>query len=86
MHEKIKEYDVQPQDTYNMDEKGFLIGRQQKVRRVFSCKYLESGKLLGAGHDGNREWITLIATVCMDGSTLPPALIYPADSGNLQDS
>jgi hypothetical protein len=59
MHEKIQEYDVQPQDIYNMDEKGFLISRQQKVRRVFSRKYLKSGKLLGASHDGNREWITV---------------------------
>jgi hypothetical protein len=38
-----------------MDEKGFLIGRQQKVRRVFSRKYFKSGKLLGVDQDGNRE-------------------------------
>ena len=55
MREKIEEYDVQPQDTYNIDEKGFLISRQQKVRRVFSRRYLESGKLLGGSQDGNRE-------------------------------
>jgi len=69
-----------------MDEKGFLIGLLQKTRRVFSLKHSDSGKLLGAGQDGNREWITLIATICMDGTFLPPALIYQAVSGNLQDS
>jgi len=55
MREKIAEYDIQSQDTYNMNEKDFLISRQQKVRRVFSRRYLKSGKLLGAGQDGNRE-------------------------------
>jgi len=68
-----------------MDEKGFMIGHQQKAKRVFTRKYWESGKLIGSGQDGNREWITLLATICMDGSFLPPALIYPAETGNLQD-
>lgn len=36
--------------------------------------------------DSSREWITLIATICADGSHLSPSLIYPAASGNLQDS
>ena len=36
--------------------------------------------------DGNREWITTIACICADGSSLPPALIYQAVSGNIQDT
>ncbi len=69
-----------------MDEKGFLLGLLQKTRRVFSLKHLDSGKLLDAGQDGNREWITLIATICMDMTDIPPSIIYQAISGNIQDS
>jgi hypothetical protein len=47
---------------------------------------MRTHKLLGTGQDGARHWITLIATICADGSSLPPALIYKAVSGNLQDT
>ena len=69
-----------------MDEKGFLIGVLQKTKRVFDIDHFRSGKLIGAGQDGNREWITLIGSICMDGTYPPPSIIYQADSGNLQDS
>jgi hypothetical protein len=36
--------------------------------------------------DGNREWITIIACICADGLALPPALIYQAVSGKIQDT
>jgi hypothetical protein len=36
--------------------------------------------------DGSREWITLLATVCADGTALPPSLIYAAASGALQST
>ena len=58
-----------------------------RTKRVFIQAYFESGKLLGAGQDGNREWITILATVSMDGSYLPPSTpstIYLAISSNLQ--
>ena len=69
-----------------MDEKGFLIGMLQKTRRIFTKAWQEQGKLQGAAQDGNRTWITLVACVCADGTSLPPALIYPATSGNLQNT
>jgi hypothetical protein len=69
-----------------MDEKGFILGKIQKTRRIFTQQWQEQGKLLGAVQDGNREWITLVAGVCMDGSFLPPSLIYSATSGDIQDS
>ena len=84
--EKIQQYDVQPHNTYNMDEKGFLIGYMTKTKRIFTKAAYDSGRLLGAVQDGSREWITLIATICADGTSLSPGLIYKAVSGNLQDS
>jgi len=86
LRQKMDRYSVQPQNCYNMDEKGFLIGQLQKVKRVFPKALMQQQRLLGTGQDGSREWITLLATICADGSSLPPALIYKAVSGDLQDS
>jgi hypothetical protein len=83
---KMKEYDIQAQNMYNMDEKGFLIGQLSKVRRVFTRNAYEAGRVKHVMQDGNREWITLIATICADGTGLSPGLIYQATSGNSQDS
>ncbi|KAF2194631.1 hypothetical protein K469DRAFT_706108 [Zopfia rhizophila CBS 207.26] len=33
---KLKEYKIQPQLIYNMDEKGFLIGKLLKIKRIFT--------------------------------------------------
>jgi hypothetical protein len=32
---KMEEYNLLPENTYNMDEKGFLLGRITKAKRVF---------------------------------------------------
>ncbi|KAF2434162.1 hypothetical protein EJ08DRAFT_606141 [Tothia fuscella] len=59
-----RKYRVLPENTYNMDEKGFLIGLFQKLKRVFNKSLKQSGKLKGVGQDGSREWITCLATIC----------------------
>jgi hypothetical protein len=81
----MDKYNIQPHNCYNIDEKGFLISHLQKVKRIFLKALMKKRKLLGARQDSSREWITLLATICTDGSSLPLALIYKAVSGNLQD-
>lgn len=83
---RIKEYDILPENMYNMDEKGFLIGRLQKAQRVFTKDLYKQGKLVETGQDGSREWITVVATICADETSLSPTLIYKAVSGNLRDT
>ena len=43
----------------------------------------KSGRIRYASQDGNREFISLLACVCADGTALPPALIYQGKSGDL---
>ena len=69
-----------------MDEKGFLIGILSKTKRIFSRMAYEQGKLKQILQDGNREWITTIACICADGTSLSPGLIYQATSGKVQDT
>ena len=86
LRRKIEQYNIEPQHTYNMDEKGFLIGILGKMKRIFSRRFYEEGGMKQMLQDGNREWITTIACICADGTSLPPALVYEAVSGNVQDS
>ena len=76
LRDKITQYNIDPRHTYNMDEKGFLIGITGRSKRVFSRRMWEGKEVRAAIQDGSREWITLLACVCADGSHLPPSLIY----------
>jgi hypothetical protein len=86
LQQKISQYDIEPCNTYNMDEKGFLLGITSRSKRVFSRQMFKSKKIRQAIQDGNREWISLLACICADGSALDPALIYQATSGSVQSS
>ena len=47
-----------------MDEKGFMIGVIGKQKRVFAKSAFERKQSKQSLHDGNREWITMVACVC----------------------
>jgi hypothetical protein len=85
LHRKMQEYNVEPRNTYNMDEKGFFVGITTRSKRVFSKAIWQAKLRTAAIQDGNREWITLLACICADGEALPPALIYEGKAG-LQSS
>ena len=86
LRKKLEQYEVEPQNIYNMDEKGFLIGILSKMKRIFSRRRYEAGEIKQIIQDGNREWITTIVAICADGSVLSPGLIYQATTGLIQDS
>ncbi len=69
-----------------MNEKSFLLEVLQKTQRVFSLKHFDSDKLLSADQDDNREWIILIAIICMNMTYILSLIIYQAISGNVQNS
>jgi hypothetical protein len=86
LRDKISQYNIEPANTYNMDEKGFLLGILTRSKRVFSRQLYEARRIRSHIQDGNREWITLVACICADGTALDPTVIYQSDSGSLQDS
>jgi hypothetical protein len=83
LRRKIEQYNVDPRHIYNMDKKGFLVGILSKMKRVFSRRRYEEGGIKQMIQDGNREWITTIACICADGTSLTPALIYQAVTGKI---
>ncbi|KJZ70519.1 hypothetical protein HIM_10105 [Hirsutella minnesotensis 3608] len=86
IREKIEKYNILPCNTYNVDEKGFLLGIINRTKRVFSVRAKKQGKLIGSAQDGNRSWITFLACICQDLTALPPFLIYQGKPGQVQDS
>ena len=46
----------------------------------------ESGRVNSARQDRSREFISLLAFICADGTAGPPALIYKGASGDLQNT
>jgi hypothetical protein len=85
LHEKMALYNIQACNTYNMDEKGFLIGILGRSKRLFSRGMWERKEVTAALQDGEREFVTCLATICADGSALPPGLIFAA-LGGLRDT
>jgi hypothetical protein len=86
LQRKIAQYKVDAEHTYNMDEKGFMIGVTLRTKHVFSRRMWEKKEVKASLQDGNRAWITLIACVCGDGSALPPGLLYESANNTLQSS
>jgi hypothetical protein len=86
LKQKIAQYDVVAANTYNMDEKGFSLGTMSKHHRIFNRQAVEKNRILGANQPGNREWITIIATICADLTWIPPGIIFAGKTGNIQST
>ena len=76
LYMKLKtDFNVQNEDIYNMDEKGFMMGVIAKVKVMIS-KYEFGGKYVT--QCGNRDWVSLIECVSSDGRVLKPWIIFKA--------
>lgn len=86
MQQKIAQYEIEPENTYNMDENSFMARVIGKSKRVFAKSAYEQKCSWQSLHNGNGEWITLLACVCTDRFALPPGLIFAAESKNIQST
>ena len=84
LQQKITEYNVEEENTYNMDEKGFAIGMLGRSKRIFSRRQYEKKEVRQARQDGSREWVSLLAAICADGTALPPGIIFASKNSTIQ--
>jgi hypothetical protein len=70
--EVIKEYGILPGNLYNMDEKGIQLGIGVRITAMID----RDQKTVYSIEDGNRELVTVIETICTDGSILHPSVIF----------
>jgi hypothetical protein len=54
LQRKIAEYNVDAEHTYNMDEKGFMIGVTSRTNHVFSRRMWDKKEVKASLQDGNR--------------------------------
>ena len=71
------------ENLYNWDEKGFLIDYASVTHRIMSMEALKNGRIQYAYKDGNREFISLLAYILVNGTTLSLSLIYKGNLGSL---
>lgn len=86
LHGKMDEHEIQPHNSYNMDENGFMIGVIGNSKRVFTRAQWERKQVTAALQDGSRKWITTIAAICADGTALPPGLLYESANCTIRSS
>jgi hypothetical protein len=72
-----KEHEIEIEDIYNMDEKGFMQGVVAKLRVMIS-KYEKKAHMTQCD---NRKWVSLIECISMDGRVLKSWIIF---KGKLQ--
>jgi len=76
LKEVIAEFKIKPENIYNMDEKGFLLGLIQRSVRVVVNS---SDKTAFLRQPGQRETITVIETVGVFGQNVPPMIIMKGE-------
>lgn len=76
--EVIEEYKILPGNLYNMDEKGIQLGIGARITAMID----RDQKTVYSIEDGNRELITVIETICADGSVLHPSVIFQGQRRN----
>jgi len=72
----VYKYKLPPQNIWNMDEKGCMLGQAAKCKVL--CRAGRRNPRLK--QDGSREMVTDIETVSAAGHVLPPYIIYKGRS------
>ncbi|KAJ6258131.1 hypothetical protein Dda_7047 [Drechslerella dactyloides] len=79
-HQIVQKHDILPQNCWNMDETGFLIGYATKAKVVLPASKKHDKFVL---HDGNRESVTMVECGSMLGEFCPPMVIFGAKTQRL---
>jgi hypothetical protein len=86
LHQKMRQYNLESRDIYNIDEKGFLISLTGRLKRIFSKRMEEKREVRASLQDRSREFLTLIACACANRLALPLGLIYAASKGTVRST
>lgn len=73
LKEVVEKYNIRPETTFGVDEIGI------QTRSDFKERVMASKSTKGATHQqraGTRENTTVLVTICADGSSIPPAIIF----------
>ena len=75
-HETVEEYNVDPQNIYNMDESGFAIGTTQGACIIIDSRMRTQFQV----RPGRQEWVTVIECISGDGCVIDPLVIFRSEN------
>src|SRR5271170_7723293 len=70
----LAEFNVKPENIYNIDESGFAIGEKEAGRCIINANIRQKFQ----AKPGRQEWVTVVECICADGSIIPPLVIFKA--------
>jgi len=76
----VSEFNILPENTYNMDESGFSIGDIEASKCIIDSQIQQSFQ----AKPGRQEWVSTVECVCADGTLIPPLVIFKAENLNFQ--
>jgi hypothetical protein len=68
----LTEYQISPENLYNMDESGFAIGDIEASKVIINAKIRQKFQAKWS----RQEWVTSIECICADGTFIPPLIIF----------
>jgi hypothetical protein len=80
LKEVIEEHNIPYENIYNMDEKGIQLGVGTRVAALVDWDQRVAYQI----EDGNRELVTIIETVCADGSSIRPSVVVQGNRRDLE--
>ena len=72
----VQEYDIERENTYNMDETGFSIGKIEATRIIINSKIRAAYQ----AQPGRQEWVSIIECICGDGTAISPLVIFKGEN------
>jgi len=76
LEKAVAEYNIKPENMYNMDESGFAIGEKEAGRCIINAQVRQKFQ----AKPGRQEWVSVVECVCADGSVIPPLFIFRAEN------
>ena len=76
----VAEYNIKPENMYNMDESGFAIGEREAGRCIINAQVRQQFQ----AKPGRQEWVSVVECVGADGSVIPPLVIFKAENLSTQ--
>jgi len=72
----LAEYNIKPENIYNMDESGFAIGEKEAGRCIINATIRQQFQ----AKPGRQEWVTAVECICANGTALPPLIIFKVEN------
>jgi len=81
LEETLKKYNIKPENMYGSDEVGVQLRGQGERHYVFGPRTKAAPRELTGG---TRENVTVICTICADGTSVPPGIIFKGQAYNIK--